>query len=64
MSTRALAHKGAEVSFDKTSFKITVNQRCVAVGYLEDNLYWLDATSIGLYAHMLRNGLGMLTIRV
>ena len=46
MSTCALAHKGAEVSFDKTSFKINVNQCCVAVGYLEDNLYWLDATSM------------------
>ena len=35
----------------RPSFKIAVNQCFVAVGYLEDNLYWLDATSIGLYAH-------------
>jgi hypothetical protein len=43
MSTRALAQKGAEVSFTQSSFKIVVNQCCVAEGYLEDNLYWLDA---------------------
>ena len=51
MSTRALAQKGAEISFAKDSFKVVVNQRCVASGYLEGNLYWLDASSIGLYAH-------------
>jgi hypothetical protein len=47
-----LAQKGAEISFDKDSFKIAVNQRCVAEGYLENNLYWLDAASIGLNAHV------------
>jgi hypothetical protein len=52
MSTRALAQKGAEVSFTQSSFKIVVNQRRVAEGYLEDNLYWLDASSIGLNAHI------------
>jgi hypothetical protein len=52
MSTRALAQKGAEVSFTQASFKIVVNQRRVAEGYLEDNLYWLDASSIGLNAHV------------
>jgi len=52
MSTRALAQKGAEISFDKDSFKIAVNQRRVAEGYLENNLYWLDAASIGLNAHV------------
>jgi hypothetical protein len=52
MSTHALAQKGAEVSFTQSSFKIVVNQRCVAEGYLEDNLYWLDASSIGLNAHV------------
>src|SRR6202046_1017480 len=29
MSTRALAQKGAEISFAKDSFKVVVNQRCV-----------------------------------
>jgi hypothetical protein len=52
MSTRALAQKGAEVSFTQSSFKIVVNQHRVAEGYLEDNLYWLDASSIGLNAHV------------
>ena len=41
MSTRALTQKGADVAFIKGSFKISVNQSCVATGYLEDNLYWL-----------------------
>jgi transposase InsO family protein len=52
MSTHTLAQKGAEVSFTQSSFKIVVNQRCVAEGYLEDILYWLDASSIGLNAHV------------
>jgi hypothetical protein len=52
LSTCALAQKGAEVSFTQSSFKIVVNQRRVAEGYLEDNLYWLDASSIGLNAHI------------
>jgi hypothetical protein len=52
MSTRTLAQKGAEVSFTQSSFKIVVNQHRVAEGYLEDNLYWLDASSIGLNAHV------------
>jgi hypothetical protein len=52
MSTRALAQKGAEVSFTQSYFKIVVNQCRVAEGYLEDNLYWLDASSISLNAHV------------
>jgi hypothetical protein len=46
-----LAQKGAEVSFTQSSFKIVVNQCRVTEGYLEVNLYWLDASSIGLNAH-------------
>ena len=52
MSTRALTNKGAEVAFSKGAFKISVNQSCVGVGYLEDNLYWLDVSSIGLNSHI------------
>jgi hypothetical protein len=52
LSTCALAQKGAEVSFTQSSFKIVVNQHHVAEGYLEDNLYWLDASPIGLNAHI------------
>ena len=51
MLTRALAQKGAEVLFDSGSFKISVKQKCVATGYLEAKLYWLDASTIGLNAH-------------
>src|ERR1700677_3738834 len=50
LSTRALAQKGAEISFAKDSFKVVVNQRCFVKGYLEDNLYWLDVSSIGTLA--------------
>jgi hypothetical protein len=52
MSMHALAQKGADVTFTKDSFKIVVNQRHVADGYLENNLYWLDAARIGLNAHV------------
>ena len=51
MSTGALAQKGVEVSFTQESFKIVVNQRHVAEGYCDENLYWLDVTEIGLNAH-------------
>ena len=52
ISTRALAQKGASVTFDNRAFKIVHKERCVAVGYLEDNLYWLDATGSSLNAHI------------
>jgi hypothetical protein len=52
LSTLALAQKGAVISFAKDSFKVIVNQRCFAKGYLEDNLYWLDVSSIGTLASM------------
>ena len=52
MSTHALANKGVEVAFSKGIFKIPVNQSCVGVGYLEDNLYWLDISNIGLNLHI------------
>jgi hypothetical protein len=47
----APAQKGVEVLFDSGSFKISVKQKCIATGYLEANLYWLDASTIGLNAH-------------
>src|SRR6202453_2326768 len=50
LSMRALAQKGVEISFVKDSFKVVVNQHCFAKGYLEDNLYWLDVSSIGTLA--------------
>ena len=52
MSTRALAQKGASVSFDNRGFKIIHNGHCVAIGYLENNLYWLNAKGNSLNAHI------------
>ena len=51
LSTRALVERGATVLFDQRSFKIAVNQHCVAVGYLEGNLYWLDSSLASLNIH-------------
>src|SRR5712672_2871779 len=52
MSTRALAQKGASVIFDKKAFKIVHNGCSIAIGYLEDNLYWLNVTGSSLNAHI------------
>src|SRR6266404_979810 len=52
MSTRALAQKGAEITFSERAFQITVNRCCVAKGYLDNNLYWLDAADLSLNAHI------------
>src|SRR5882757_9729305 len=51
MSTRALAQKGASVTFDSRVFKIVHKGHCIAIGYLADNLYWLNAADGGLNAH-------------
>jgi hypothetical protein len=51
MSTHALTQKGASVTFDNRAFKIIHKDRCIAAGYLENNLYWLDATGSSLNAH-------------
>ena len=51
LSTRALVQKGATVVFDQGSFEIVVNRRCIGTGYLEHNLYWLDASLPSLNAH-------------
>jgi hypothetical protein len=44
MSTHVLTQKGASVTFDNRAFKFIHKDRCIAAGYLENNLYWLDAT--------------------
>src|SRR5258708_38996770 len=51
MSTCALMQKGASVTFDQRALKIVHKERCVAIGYLKHNLYWLDAEGISLNAH-------------
>ena len=52
MSTRALTQKGASVTFDERAFKIVHKGRCIAIGYLEDNLYWLAAAGSSLNAYI------------
>src|SRR6266702_5834640 len=52
LSTCALVQRGATVLFDQGSFKIAVNQHCIASGYLEHNLYWLDASMPALNVYM------------
>ena len=51
LSTRALVQKGATVTFDRGSFTIAMNERCIGTGYLEHNLYWLDVSMAALHAH-------------
>src|SRR6267154_1926639 len=52
MSTRALAQKGASITFDDRAFKIIHKGHCIAIGYLADNLYWLNAANGCLNAHI------------
>jgi len=52
MSTCALTQKGASVTFDERAFKIVHKGRCIAIGYLEDNLHWLAAAGSSLNAHI------------
>jgi transposase InsO family protein len=54
LSMRALVQRGATGLFDRGTFQIAVNQRCIARGYLENNLYWLDTRKASLNAHMRR----------
>ena len=51
ISTRALVQKGATVTFSQGTFEIALNQRRIGSGYLEHNLYWLDASMASLNAH-------------
>lgn len=51
MSTHALIQKGASVAFTDWAFKITYKEHCIAVGYLKNNLYWLDAAGSSLNTH-------------
>src|SRR5260370_1432522 len=51
LSTRTLTQKGALVTFDQRAFKIVHKECYVAIRYLKDNLYWLNAKGISLNAH-------------
>ena len=51
LSTGAITDKEAKISYDKKGFEIILNQKCVAKGYREDKLYWLDISDPSLHAH-------------
>ena len=52
LSTGAIADKNAKILFDKMDFTINIDQKCVAKGYREEKLYWLDTPIISLNAHI------------
>lgn len=47
-----ITDNNAEILYTKKGFKITVNQCCVAEGYRETRLYWLDMPTGSLNAHI------------
>jgi hypothetical protein len=51
LSTGAICDKNAEITFTKEGFKINLDQKCVASGYHDNKLYWLDGTTASLNAH-------------
>ena len=51
LSTGAICDKNAEITFTKEGFKIYLDQKCVASGYRNNKLYWLDGTAASLNAH-------------
>src|SRR6267142_1551421 len=52
ISIGTLTGKGASVNFLKNGFKITLNNRLIAIGYLEGHLYWLNTTQVSLNSHV------------
>ena len=51
LSTSMMMNKEAMITFDQGGFEISIDQKCVAKGYQEDKLYWLDTLNISLNAH-------------
>ena len=51
LSTGAICDKNAEITFTKEGFKIYLDQNCVASGYCDNKLYWLDGMTVSLNAH-------------
>jgi gag-polypeptide of LTR copia-type/Integrase core domain/GAG-pre-integrase domain len=51
LSTGAITDKNATILFDRKGFKINIDQICVAKGYRENKLYWLDTPIVSLNAH-------------
>ena len=52
LSTGTIADKRATILFDHKGFEVNIDQKCVAKGYQEDKLYWLDTLIISLNAHI------------
>ena len=52
LSAGAILDKNAAILFEPNEFQIIVDQRCIAKGYREDKLFWLDITDIFLNAHI------------
>src|SRR6267142_485049 len=52
ISIGALTGKGASVNFLKDRFEITLNNRSIAIGYLEGHLYWLNTSQVSLNSHV------------
>ena len=55
LSTGAICDKDAEIVFNNKGFRIFKDQKCVATGYWEDKLYWLDGSTGSLNAHIMSN---------
>ena len=51
LSSSTMTDKGAKIIFGKKDFKILVNNQCIAKGYKDNKLYWLDTANISLNAH-------------
>ena len=51
LSTGAIVDKKAKILFDEKDFTISIDRKCVAKGYREEKLYWLDTPIVSLNAH-------------
>jgi transposase InsO family protein len=45
LSTSAICDKKAQILFDQSGFEIHLDQKCIAKGYREGKLYWLDGST-------------------
>jgi len=57
LSTGAIADKNAQILFDHKGFTVTINNQCVATGYREEKLYWVDTPIESLNAHTVATSL-------
>jgi GAG-pre-integrase domain len=55
LSTGAICDKDAKIVFNHKGFQILKDQQCVATGYQEDKLYWLDGSTASLNTHIRSN---------